>query len=211
MPVTEEIKKKNTEAITAAINRLGVINYDSVSEQLPRMLAEGVLTLDHTVYTPSDPSIKGSGGIGRYLVYEHPDKENPLSIWVFALALGQKTCIHDHKYRGSVTVLSDVVSEKYYELISEKNAQRRDRVDRYKFHTNRDNLDEKFVHQLKCRKGAGQTSSVTFHIYNMEAHTLNFQSEVVDQRNLNTIFEKARSNEKGRKPYEQHHAVFSCS
>lgn len=209
MPTIEDTKKKNTEAITIAISRLGVINYDTVSQQLPRMLVEGILTLDHTVYTPSDPSIKGSGGIGRYLVYDHPDKENPLSIWVFVLASGQKTCIHDHKYRGTVTVLSDVVSEKYYEPISEKKAQRRARVDRYKFHTNHDNLDEKFVHQLKCRKGLGKASSATLHIYNMEAHTLNLQSEIVDQRNLDTIFEKARSDEKGRKPYEQNHMSFS--
>ncbi len=106
-------------------------------------------------------------------------------------------------------MLSDVVSEKYYEPISERKAQRRARVDRYKFHTNQDNLEETFVHQLKCRKGLGKASSVTLHIYNMEAHTLNLQSEIVDQRNLDTIFEKVRSDEKGRKPYEQHHSSFS--
>lgn len=207
MPDIEKIKKTNAKAILEAIRTLDVVNYDTVSHLLPNMLADEVLILDHSVYTPLDPETRDPRGVGRYLVYDHEDASNPFSIWVFAIGLRQKTTIHDHKYRGTVTVLSDAVSEKYYQATSDHAAQRIARADRYRFHTNQDELKDNFVHQLKRRKDLGPGTSVTLHIYNMEAHVVNPQHELVDQRNLNIIYTKAPSDEKGREPYQKVGAV----
>lgn len=203
MPDIEKIKQKNEKAIVKAIGTLAAINYGTVSRLLPRLLAEDALTLDHSVYTPLDPKTSETSGIGRYLVYDHPDASNPFSIWVFAFAPRQKTCIHDHKYKGTVTVLSDAISEKYYQPTSDNTARRISRSDRYRFHSTQDELKDNFVHQLKRRKGLGAGFSVTLHIYNMEAHVVNAKDEVVDQRNLNTIYTKASSDETGRAPYNK--------
>ena len=205
MPGIEKIKQKNTKAIVEAIGTLGAINYGTVSQLLPRLLTEGALTLDPSVYTPLDPKTTETSGVGRYLVYDHEDTSNPFSIWVFAIAPRQKTSIHDHKYKGTVTVLSDAVSEKYYQPTSDNTAQRIARADRYRFHSNQDELKDTFVHQLKRRKGLGPGTSVTLHIYNMEAHVVNSKDEVVDRRNLDTMYTKTSSDETGREPYTKEH------
>lgn len=186
---TENIPQKNSEAIRQAIKQLDVVNYDVVAKLIPGLLADGKLTLDTSTYIPVD--LTQVSGIGRYLVYDHPDAANPFSIWAFALGPKQKTSIHDHKYRGTVTVLEGPVSEKYYLPTGEKSAQRIGRADRDRFHTNSDDLKDNFVHQLKRRKGLGDTgTSVTLHIYNMEAKAISPDGEIVDRRNLFRLFTK---------------------
>lgn len=202
MPETARIKQQNCEAITKAISNLEVVNYDTVSSLIPKLLEDGELTLDHSVYTPADSTTISACGIGRYLVYEHADKTNPFSIWALAFAPRQKTSIHDHKYKGTVTVLEGPVSEIYYQPTEEHSARRVARFDRHRFHSNSDNLDDTFVHQLKRRKGLGEGTSVTLHIYNMEAHLISPEGELIDRRNLNTIFSKdKRLDEQKNLPY----------
>ena len=91
---------------------------------------------------------------------------------MFAFAPRQKTLIHDHKYKGTVIVLGEPVSEKYYQPTGESSARLVDRLED-RFHSNRDDLNGIFVHQLKRRKGLSLGTSVTLHIYNMEAHLIN--------------------------------------
>ncbi|KTD55949.1 Cysteine dioxygenase type I [Legionella sainthelensi] len=185
----EFVREANRKKLVKVINELEVVDYDTVSKCLPRLLAEGSLKLDHSVYTPADPSTNLPKGVGRYLLYDH-DSSNPFSIWVFAFAPRQKTTIHDHKYKGTVTVLEGPISEKFYHPTSEKSAQLVNRMDRYRFHTNSDDLKSTYVHQLKCRKGLDVGISVTLHIYNMEAYWVNFDGKKIDQRNLNIIYSK---------------------
>lgn len=199
----EQTKQKNCEAIIKAINELDTINYDTVSRLLPNLLAQGALKLDSSVYKPIDPN---TNAVGRFLIYDHEDKLNPFSIWVFALGLKQKTAIHDHKYKGTVTVLNGPVSEKFYKPTGENTAQLVKRIDRYQFHSNKDDLNTLFVHQLKRRKGLGQGTSVTLHIYNMEAYLINEKNEKIDRRNLDTIYFKEKLLDKSNLPaYEEEH------
>jgi effector protein B len=199
----EEIRLGNSKAIIEKINELTVINYDTVSKLLPKLLVEGTLTLDHSVYTPLDPTTIKANGIGRYLVYDHPDKTDPFSIWVFAFAPRQKTPIHDHKYKGTVTVLDGPISEKYYRPTERNLAQLAGRSDRYRFHSNRDDLTGTFVHQLKRRKGLGDGTSVTLHIYDMEAHVISLDGNIVDRRNLDQIYFKEKNIDKSSIPSYQ--------
>ncbi|KTD40604.1 cysteine dioxygenase [Legionella parisiensis] len=182
--------KHNREKIIKAINGLEVVTYETVSTFLTQQLAEGTLKLDHSVYKPADPTTEMPSGVGRYLLYDHTDTSNPFSIWVFAFAPKQKTTIHDHKYKGTVTVLEGPISEKYYQPTTACTARLVNRVDRYPFHCNRDDLSGVFVHQLKRRKALGIGMSVTLHIYNMEAHFVDLEGKKMDRRNLNIIYSK---------------------
>ena len=168
--------EQNTFAIKKAVDELDKINYDSVAAKLPQMLAEGRLILDASAYKPLDPSKQF--GVGRYLVYEHKEAGNQFSIWAFAFAPRQKTSIHDHKYRGTVTVLEGTLSEKFYTPEENKKATLDTRFDRHRFHSNQD--DNKDVlqkaHQLKYRKGKAQPHTVA----DSEEHN----------RNLLSIFSK---------------------
>lgn len=103
----EKIRQKNKETLVKAISELDEVTYETVSMSLPQQIAKGLLKLDPSVYQPADPETMMPNGVGRYLIYDHPDKSNPFSIWVFAFAPRQKTTIHDHKYKGTVTVLED--------------------------------------------------------------------------------------------------------
>lgn len=206
MPSTAEMRQSNSEAIKAAIHQLNVINYDTVSEHIPKLLTKGQLKLEPSAYTPVNP--KQVNDIGRYLVYDHSG-EKPFSIWAFALGPKQKTSIHDHKYRGTVTVLEGPVSEKYYRKLEENTALENTallvkRADRYRFHTNSDDLTDNFVHQLKRRIGLGQEgTSVTLHIYEMEAHLI-IKDEKVENKNLSTIFTKVKTvNSPDKGEYEE--------
>lgn len=211
MPETERIRLKNSQAIMEKINNLDVKNYDTVSKLLPKLIADGSLTLDPSVYTPADPTTVEAKGIGRYLIYDNEDTTNPFSIWAFALAPRQKTSIHDHKYAGTVTVLDGPVSEKYYKPTGESSAKRIDRADRYRFHSTRDDLNETFIHQLKNRKGLRHDTSVTLHIYNMEAHFVNEAGVMLDRRNLDTIYTKDKSiDEFGLSPYKGEYHELRC-
>ena len=187
----ELLREENSRKIEAEIKKLDIVTYETVSELIPRLLAEGQLTLDHTAYVPAD--ITSKFGVGRYLVYEHSDKDNPISIWTFAFASRQETCIHDHKYKGTVTVLNGPISEKYYKPLSDGPARLIKRTDRYSFHCNRDPLvdDGMFVHQLKRRKEFDPNEiGVTLHVYNMEARLTNPDGKEQDQRNLRTAYSK---------------------
>lgn len=213
MPGNELIQQKNSDAIYDAIKKLEEINYDTVSELIPLLLAKGGLELDHCAYTPADPTIIEARGIGRYLIYDHFDPTNPFSIWVFALAPRQKTSIHDHQYKGTVTVLEGPVSEKYYLPTTGNFARLIDRADRYRFHSTKDNLDDTFVHQLKRRKGLGDGTSITLHIYNMEAKVITPEGGIIDNRNLNKIYIKDKNlDEDGtslnKGEYHQLHSPF---
>lgn len=226
----DEINQRNTDAIIKAMDELDEVTYDSVSSLLPRLLIEEQLILEHSVYTPAD--LRAVHGIGRYLIYDHKDKNNPFSIWVFALGSEQKTTIHDHLYEGTVIVLNGPVSEKYYKPTKQKAvpdsspchdagtvadddsvaekcipqvkhlARRVDRVDRYRFHFNRDNLKDGFVHQLKRREVFGDGTSVTIHVYKMEAHCVK-ENKTLDNRNLKIIYTNDKSaDEEGNAPYK---------
>lgn len=177
----------NVALISNAITTLGeTTSYEVVADALPKLIARGTLCLDLSRYITS-PNAQCAN---RYLLYDNPDKANPLSLWVFAFARRQKTCIHDHKYKGTVMVLQGPISEKFYNPTGNNSAQLVSRIDRHRFHTNEDDLTDTFVHQIKCRKGLGVDSSITLHIYNMEAHVVNQENERMDNRNLNTIFFK---------------------
>ncbi|KTD08934.1 Cysteine dioxygenase type I [Legionella gratiana] len=192
----ELIREANREKIAKVINKLDVVDYDTVSKYLPKLLVEGSLKLDHSVYMPADPLTNLPNGVGRFLLYDH-DSSDPFSIWIFAFAPRQKTTIHDHKYKGTVTVLEGPISEKFYQPTGEKSARLVDRIDRYRFHSNGDDLKSTFVHQLKCRKGLDVGISITLHIYNMKAYLVNFDGTKIDRRNLNIIYskDKTRTNE----------------
>jgi kynureninase len=186
----EQIRHQNAEKLNEAINKLKVINYHTVSQLIPELLASEQLILDHSSYIPADAN--SSIGVGRYLIYDHPDKENSFSIWAFAFAPKQKTSIHDHRYEGTVTVLNEFISEKYYKPVSDHEAALKTRCDRDQFHTNYDDLTSNFVHQLKRCKHLGEGISVTLHIYKMEATMINDSGEPRDRRNLNKIYSKVK-------------------
>ncbi|WP_454781758.1 cysteine dioxygenase [Legionella sp. WA2022007384] len=189
----DQIREKNKKKVIKAISELDDVTYETVSISLPKQLAEGSLALEHSVYVPFDPSTAKPNGVGRYLIYDHSDEKNPFSIWAFAFAKRQQTTIHDHKYKGTVTVLEGPISEKYYRPTSELTAALEDRIDRYQFHCNRDDLTGVFVHQLKRRKGLGEGISVTLHIYNMPAYLVSLEGGKVERRNLETIYSKDKT------------------
>lgn len=198
-----DVNKANSDAIKKEFSRLEVVNYDTVSELLPKLLAQGQLTLDHSIYTPQTSNTGQGSQVGRYLIYDHPDKTNPFSIWAFAFSQGQKTLIHDHEYKGTVIVLDEPISEKYYRPHGDQ-ARLIRRVDRYRFHSNSDDLTTNFVHQLERRKDLGPGISVTLHIYNMEALRINLEGDIVDRRNLRKIYIKEKIQDKSSiPPYEK--------
>lgn len=49
-------KQKNGEVIESVINQLDIINYDTVSQLIPKLIEEGSITLDPSVYAPLDSS-----------------------------------------------------------------------------------------------------------------------------------------------------------
>lgn len=195
MPKTEHIKRKNSKAVLAEINKLDIINYDTVAQILPLLLKEGSLKLDTSVYTPADNATYNAQGLNRYLVYDNPDSSNPFSIWVFAFNSQQKTSIHDHKYKGSVTVIDGEVTEKYYKPIDNTQAISQGRIDMYTFFTSRDDFKQPFVHQLKRCKSLGLGSSATLHIYNMPAHDINDKGDQIDRRNLDRLYTKFKEQD----------------
>lgn len=190
----EERLARNREAIKKAISSLETVNYESVARLIPMMLAEKSLELDASVYTAAHPHEKY--GVGRYLIYDHKDEKNPVSIWVFAFAPQQKTSIHDHKYRGTVTVLQGILSEKFYIPTEDQKAVLCARFDRYRFHMSRDegNDNPPKVHQLKYRKQMVEAGSVavSLHIYEMPAFQKD--SKIVN-RNILSMFTKKPSTE----------------
>lgn len=202
----ETVNLQNTQAIEAEIFQLDEISYETVSALLPGLIAEGKLKLDHSIYVPHNSLLYHKKGVGRYLIYDYPDKTNPFSIWAFALAPRQKTSIHDHKYKGTVVVLEGPVTEKFYQPTVENRARLFSRKDRHSFHYNSDNLSETedlFVHQLKCRKDLNVDRSITLHIYNMEAQTLGQDGVLVDNRNLNITYTKEKTDKRTHPDYEQ--------
>lgn len=206
--VADIIKRINTKAIEKVIKELEVINYDTVSELVPKLLLEKKLKLNCNAYKPKDPQKEDVYSVARYLVYNHPDKNNPFSIWIYAFAPKQKTLIHDHLYRSTVTVLDEPVTEKYYQTTENNLAQMIKRQDRYRFHTNRDELmkSETFVHQLKRRKSFGEGTSFTLHIYEMDAYLNQNNSEKSFNRNRDLIYFKDKTDQTQQKPpYEEAH------
>ncbi|MDX1837754.1 cupin domain-containing protein [Legionella taurinensis] len=200
------IHQLNVDALNKAIQTLETVTYETVSELIPRLLQEGKLNLDHSIYAPADPDVLDGRGIGRYMLYDHPDVDNPFSIWLFVLAPRQKTSIHDHLYRGTVTVLSEAVSEKYFEPSGEKTARLIGRSDRFRFHTNHDELNDGFVHQLKRRKALREGISCTLHIYEMPAYKVSMDGEKNDNRNLNRIYGKEKTPKSTRPSYRAEQA-----
>lgn len=191
----DELLEKNKIRIAKVINEFELKNYECASRVIPQLLVQEQLILNHTVYMPLKSESYSAEGIGRYLIYDNKDIDNPFSIWAFAIAYRQKTSIHDHKYKGTVTVLSDCVSEKFYTPDEERlYAKKKDRVDRYRFHSNQDNLDSDdiFVHQLKRCKSLPDGISVTLHIYNMNAEDIGPDGGIIDRRNINTVYLKYR-------------------
>lgn len=187
----EEIRLSNSKAISEKIKQLAVVNYETVSELIPGLLAKGELILNPLAYIPKDPNTTECFGIGRYLIYDNPDEHNPFSIWAFAFAKGQKTPIHSHKDKGTVTVVEGIVSENYYQPNSDEHTARLiSRLDRERFHTNHDDLNDEFVHQLKRKKCFGEGISVSLHIYNMSAYLVNDKGEQIENRNLGKIYTK---------------------
>ncbi|KTC97840.1 cysteine dioxygenase [Legionella erythra] len=205
----DRIHQLNGEVLKNAINTLESVTYTTVSELIPVLLLQGELVIDYSIYTPANADVLTGQGIGRYMLYDNPDSENPFSIWLFVLAPRQKTSIHDHLYQGTVTVLSDAVSEKYYEPGDEEKAKLTARSDRYRFHTNRDTLKDTFVHQLKRRKGLGTGFSCTLHIYEMPAYQVSLDGEKNDSRNLNRIYCKEKTPKAMRPCYNQDYAIES--
>ncbi|MBA2711268.1 MAG: cysteine dioxygenase [Tatlockia sp.] len=205
MSYSKEESLSDFELIKNEISKLASDpNYELVSDQLPRLIAEKKLILNHSDYKPADLSTVESKGIGRYLIYDHPNKSNPFSIWVFAFASKQKTSIHDHLYKGTVIVLEEPISEKFYLPTKDNKAQLIERYDRYRFHTNKDDLKGNFVHQLKRRKNLGEGISLTLHIYNMEAHHILDENQLVDRRNLNKIYLKDKGSDQSKHlPYKE--------
>lgn len=195
----EERRAQNTVAIIKAMSTLEDITYDSVAKLIPSMLADKSLVLDASAYIPADSSKQG---VGRFLIYDHKDENNLFSIWAFAFAPRQKTTIHDHKYRGTVTVLEGVLSEKFYKPVDEKHAVLCARSDRYRFHMNQDNDTDnpQLAHQLKYRKEMAprDTVAVSLHIYEMAAQQ---KDSMAHNRNLSHIFNK-KSSEQVKPDYE---------
>ncbi|RUR06387.1 cysteine dioxygenase [Legionella sp. km772] len=196
----KERQEKNTAAIIKAIGALEKITYDAVAALIPNLLADKSLELDASAYTPAN--LESKYGVGRYLIYDHKDLDNPFSIWAFAFAPQQKTSIHDHKYRGTVSVLQGTLSEKFYTPVDDRSAILSARYDRYRFHMNQDNVTESpsKAHQLKYRKKMAEpgTVAVSIHIYEMPAHKKDSEEQ---NRNLLSIFAK-KPSEKIKPDYE---------
>jgi kynureninase len=184
----DHVKELNRQTISEAIHSLQTIDYPEVSKLLPRLLAEGKLKLNTSAYKPAD--LTQETGVGRHLIYDHKDSENPFSIWIFVFLRKQKTSIHDHKYKGTVTVLEGPITEKFYLPTGENTAALDKCVEREQFDTNWDDLTSSFVHQLKCRKTSNTEISMTLHIYNMRA----YQCLDVENRNLNVIYIKDKTS-----------------
>ncbi|CDZ76496.1 putative metal-dependent enzyme of the double-stranded beta helix superfamily protein [Legionella massiliensis] len=197
------INQMNKDLIVKAIADLEVINYESVSELLPELLASKQLKLDHSIYQPVNLATAEACGIGRFLIYDHQDEKNPFSIWVFAFAKLQKTSIHDHLYKGTVSVLQGPITEKFYQPTEGMKAKLVGCIDRPTFHTNRDDLNGFFVHQLKRRKGIEEGFSVTLHIYNMAAHVIGPDGGLTDRRNLSKIYTKDKPAKEKENTVEQ--------
>jgi hypothetical protein len=214
--VNLNINQKNKEEIIHALHELEVVNYDTVSDLVPKLFEKNQLQLNLSVYKPRDPENLTPCGIGRHLLYDHKDEKNPFSIWIFAFATRQITSIHDHKFKGTVIVLQGPISEKYYLPTEGNRAKLVKRSDRYRFHCNKDSLDtpnEPFVHQLKRRKNLDykEEISITLHIYNMPASTINDLGETVDMRNLNKIYIKDPSYNKAEIPaYTEEYPSLTC-
>lgn len=201
MPEPNEIREENKKRIKKVIEQLKIENFDDAVAVIPPMLAKKELDLEDSAYTCADKETYSENGVNRFLVYDHPDKENPFSIWVFSFAPEQKTKIHDHKYECSVTVLSKhPVSEKFFlptGQVSETHvplAKQINSIDRYRFHSNCDRLDRPEAHQLKNTKHLGEGAGITLHIYRMEAHVVKEGIES-DNRNLNIIYQKGKQPE----------------
>jgi kynureninase len=177
----------NTLAIQKAISLFEEVTYETVSTLIPQMLANKSLIIDASAYYPDD--LHNENGVGRFLIYEHQEHGNQFSIWAFAFAPEQKTCIHAHRYRGTVTVLQNILSEKYYTLVDKDNAVLSEQNDRLPFHTNHDNMDIlDRAHQLEYRKSQASpgTVAVSLHIYDMPA----YKSADQHNRNLLRSFDK---------------------
>ncbi|MFJ1267611.1 cysteine dioxygenase [Legionella lytica] len=185
----DHTKLHNKQVISEAINSLEIINYETVSEVIPRLLTEGKLAFNTSAYKPENLTL--DMGIARHLIYEHNDPDDPFSIWVFVLLRTQKTSIHDHKYKGTVTVLEGPVTEKFYLPTGENTAAFSKSIEREQFNTNSDDLRSTFVHQLKCRKTSSTGISMTLHIYNMRA----YQCLDIENRNLNVIYIKDKTKQ----------------
>lgn len=185
----DHTKLQNKQVISEAINSLEIINYETVSELIPRLFTEGKLAFKTSAYKAEH--LNPDMGIARHLIYEHNDPDNPFSIWIFVLLRKQKTSIHDHKYKGTVTVLEGPVTEKFYLPTGENTAALSKSIEREQFHTNSDDLKSTFVHQLKCRKTSNTGISMTLHIYNMRA----YQCLDVENRNLNVIYSKDKTTQ----------------
>lgn len=195
----------NERAITDALSSLQEINYKTASVSIPTMLASG--KFDASVYTPADSTTTEAKGIGRHLVFDNPDPDDPLSMFVFAFGPGQKTPIHDHNVECTVTVIDGVISEIYYKQIGDSNfAKLESCADRATFDIKRDDLDglEALIHQLKRCKYYGDGISRTFHIYKMRAKDIDFNGNEIVNRNVNRTYEKYTSDkkERGTRVYE---------
>ncbi len=197
-------KESNKQAISEAIHSLKTIDYQEVSKLLPRLLVEGKLKLNTSVYKPAD--LAKNTGVGRHLIYDHKDLENPFSIWIFVFLRKQKTSIHDHKYKGTVTVLEGPITEKFYLPTGENTAALDKCIEREQFDTNWDDLTGGFVHQLKCRKTSSTEISITLHIYNMRA----YQCLDVENRNLNVIYTKDKANQTIHESEENNAQIEDC-
>ena len=186
-----EANKRQIQEIIYVLKKQGKkIDYQTVSQVLPELLAKQELQMDTSAYEPMD--LEKEHGVGRYLIYDNEDKDNPFSIWAFAFGPRQKTVIHNHKYLSTVTVLVGPIAEKFYQPVvdspdGKKQARLVSRSNRYRFHTNRDDLTTDLAHQLKCRKQSGSYFRVTLHIYNMSAYDV----DQVQNRNLKDTFLKA--------------------
>lgn len=183
----DHAKESNKQAISEAIHSLDLIDYTEVSKLLPRLLVEDKLKLNTSAYKPED--LTKDNGVSRHLIYDHNDSKNPFSIWVFVFLRKQKTSIHDHKYKGTVTVLEGPITEKFYLPTGKNTAALAQCVERQQFDTNWDDLTGSFVHQLKCKKTSSTEISMTLHIYNMRA----YQCLDVENRNLNVIYIKDKT------------------
>lgn len=190
----EAINSFNSALVQDALEQLEIVNYDTASQHLPLLIAEHKLQFDCSRYVPAEPGNHDNSLIARYLIYDHPDPNNPFSIWIFAFAPRQKTSIHDHIYKGTVMVLHGMISEKFYMPTEDNTAQLVKRFDRDCLDIKSDNLDDtvdiQYAHQLKRRKHFGLGTSLTLHIYNMKAKMVNSSGETVNARNVNRIFNK---------------------
>lgn len=188
----ETMKKNNEERIENSIKNIPNANYENIARLLPELIAQQKLILDISIYAPHDAEEYAQKGVKRYCLYNHPDKENPCSIWIFAFASCQKTTIHDHKYKASVMILEGPVTERLYTPVPNGQAMNNqypavlcERTDRFNFHLNQDKPDDKIVHQLKRRKAFGENqTSRSLHIYNMEA----YEVDASYRRNINQLF-----------------------